>query len=455
MATNSCSVTGQLIRSAMDATYSENGGENALISEPVQPIPDQAILQQQELLQQQLQHLQHQQQMVEMQLSQLLTQYHMPPQPHLQQQPQQQLPQQPQLQGTQEHGSEHKRKRSRSPEEDISRYNIPVSNRYKLLGTLETNEEPENDPIIKIPPIIVHNASNFQLLLNDIKKNVKDDFTTKQEKDAIKISFTSISDYRSFRKFCETEKIEFHSYKDPSIKTLAVVMKDIPTTYSESEILQELIRLKFPAIKVARLYNKDKCPIPICAIDLENTYQSKEIFKLNRFLYSVIRIQKRIKSHVIQCKRCQRFGHSQANCGLQPRCVKCTGQHHYSECTKIKSAPPKCVNCGDEHTANYKGCSIYKKAADPMKNSKNIHPPSNVSHQTIIHPNNVSARQVPSHPTLHPNPYHNNQSRSYSSLFKQDQSNLISNIVSQVMLALTPIIENTVKSVLTNLNYGK
>ena len=31
-----------------------------------------------------------------------------------------------------------------------------------------------------------------------------------------------------------------------------------------------------------------------------------------------------------------------------------------TECQKPKEAPPKCALCSDEHTANYKGCTVYK-----------------------------------------------------------------------------------------------
>lgn len=65
----------------------------------------------------------------------------------------------------------------------------------------------------------------------------------------------------------------------------------------------------------------------------------------------------------IMCKNCQTFGHSQANCGRRPRCVRCSDNHHYSQCDKPKyNNVPKCVNCSEAHTANYKGCKAYKEA---------------------------------------------------------------------------------------------
>jgi hypothetical protein len=61
----------------------------------------------------------------------------------------------------------------------------------------------------------------------------------------------------------------------------------------------------------------------------------------------------------LQCKRCQRFGHTQRNCGYAPRCVACSDEHPSG-----KSVTPKqqlCCSCGENHTANYHGCSKWKE----------------------------------------------------------------------------------------------
>ena len=62
-----------------------------------------------------------------------------------------------------------------------------------------------------------------------------------------------------------------------------------------------------------------------------------------------------------QCKHCQRFGHTQRNCGHAPRCVAYGGSHISGECP-ARSVQPLCCICGGNHTANYRGCVILKKA---------------------------------------------------------------------------------------------
>jgi hydroxypyruvate isomerase len=45
-------------------------------------------------------------------------------------------------------------------------------------------------------------------------------------------------------------------------------------------------------------------------------------------------------------------------------CVKCSEDHKTENCQKSKKSKAKCANCGEAHTANWKGCSAYKKAEE-------------------------------------------------------------------------------------------
>ena len=67
-----------------------------------------------------------------------------------------------------------------------------------------------------------------------------------------------------------------------------------------------------------------------------------------------------VKKEIIQCKRCQRYGHTQKYCNHNFRCVKCAGNHLTDQCTKSPEIPAKCIHCQGEHPPNYKGCSAYK-----------------------------------------------------------------------------------------------
>jgi hypothetical protein len=62
----------------------------------------------------------------------------------------------------------------------------------------------------------------------------------------------------------------------------------------------------------------------------------------------------------LECKRCQRFGHTQRNSGYAPTCVACGDEHMSGKCVTPKQQL-KCCRCGGNHTANYRGCSKWKE----------------------------------------------------------------------------------------------
>jgi len=41
----------------------------------------------------------------------------------------------------------------------------------------------------------------------------------------------------------------------------------------------------------------------------------------------------------LQCKRCQRFGHTQRNCRYTPQCVACGGSHLSGDCPAPQGQP--------------------------------------------------------------------------------------------------------------------
>jgi hypothetical protein len=53
---------------------------------------------------------------------------------------------------------------------------------------------------------------------------------------------------------------------------------------------------------------------------------------------------------------CQRYDHTKNYCHLKSRCVKCAGSHGTTQCPrKERSSDVRCVLCGGNHPANYKG----------------------------------------------------------------------------------------------------
>ena len=83
-------------------------------------------------------------------------------------------------------------------------------------------------------------------------------------------------------------------------------------------------------------------------------------------LYHKIKWEQVRRSEIPQCRNCQRFFHSAANCYLPRRCVKCNTNYEKCKCSIEKVSIEEkgqlfCVLCNKyEHVAFYKGCEKYK-----------------------------------------------------------------------------------------------
>lgn len=252
-------------------------------------------------------------------------------------------------------------------------------NKYFVLENMDENnsiEEMENlstpnaeHKIKKIPPIYLHGTHNHKEVVTDIKQLLESDFTINYTTTALKINVKTEEDYIKLRKHYTDNKIQYHTYHNPETKPLSVVMKNVPPSLSAEEILADLEDYKLPIKKITRLYYKDKTPMPVCVIDLEATEKASAIYKINKLGNSIVKIEaRRTPKDIPQCHRCQRIGHTKNYCTLEPRCLKCSKNHLYTECDKVKSAPPKCVNCNEPHPANYRGCKAFHESQQNRAN---------------------------------------------------------------------------------------
>ena len=104
-----------------------------------------------------------------------------------------------------------------------------------------------------------------------------------------------------------------------------------------------------------------KNPLSLFFVDLKQKENNKEIYNVNRLMNSIVKFESPlVKKEIVQCKRCQRYGHTQKYCNHNFRCVKWAGSRPTDQCTKSPETPATCIHCQGEHPANYKGCSAYK-----------------------------------------------------------------------------------------------
>jgi hypothetical protein len=215
-------------------------------------------------------------------------------------------------------------------------------------------------------------ADQWQLAARKVLACCSDNtFTAKLFNNQIKISADSINTYRQIQKILQDNKIAYHTHALPEERTLKVLLRGIHSAYDEQVVKDELSSIGYTITHV-RQFLKNGRRLPMYMVMLPNNQSSKEIFNL-KFLFCIsIRVEPYKTTGAAQCFSCQGFGHSSNHCQHAARCVKCAGSHPTKECKKLAETPPKCCNCGGEHTANYRRCPAYEVEMDRLAKSRRI-----------------------------------------------------------------------------------
>jgi len=126
--------------------------------------------------------------------------------------------------------------------------------------------------------------------------------------------------------------------------------------------------------------DKKKARLPSLYIRQKNS----KIYNIQFLLDRRITVEEPHKRNgPVQCANCQEYGHTKSYCTLRSVFVAC-GELHTSPKCELKNAPnsKKCSNCEGDHTANYRGCPVYKE----LKNRINQRVSTTRSHHTPLIP---------------------------------------------------------------------
>ena len=211
--------------------------------------------------------------------------------------------------------------------------------------------------------------------------------TTALANDTVKINANTIDTYRSLEKHMKEENIVHHTYQIKTERAYRIVIRHLHHSVPPEDIKEELQKEGHSVRNIMNIKHKQtKEPLSLFFVDLEPQANNKEIFNLQFLGNTKITIEAPHKSqNIVQCQRCQAYGHSKTYCTKPYQCVKCGGQHDSKDCTNPRHNPAKCALCGDDHPANYKGCTVYRN----LVATRSYHPRVNkLFHQ---------------HPATHPN----------------------------------------------------
>lgn len=256
---------------------------------------------------------------------------------------------------------------------------LKTHNRYSALTNDSETPESENNTeretanantteqrkTPKPPPIFIPQVNNFSKMIEVVSSMVeKSAFSAKSlTNGTVRITPSTADDYRKIVSGLRDKNTQYYTFQLKADRAFKVVIRNLHHSIETKVIKEELQAKGYIVRNVANIKHwKTKEPLPLFFVDLEPTENCKSIYELKSLFHTRITVESPLpKREIVQCKRCQRYGHTRTYCTLQEVCVKCGGNHDNRACTKPSEADPKCGLCEGKHPANYKGCPEYKK----------------------------------------------------------------------------------------------
>lgn len=136
----------------------------------------------------------------------------------------------------------------------------------------------------------------------------------------------------------------------------SLVICDIDRRTTDVQIEANVMRKHNLVVKASRLINRDSGkPIPKVKLIFETTEIMKSIGKTMLLGIQNCPVQPyKKKERLLQCYKCQRFGHTQGGCQSDSyRCGSCAGNHSRKDC---KADFTRCANCQGDHLSSDGRC---------------------------------------------------------------------------------------------------
>ena len=228
------------------------------------------------------------------------------------------------------------------------------------IAGLPSNHQARRSP--PPPPIFLNEVIDIQTMIKSLERDIsKEDYNLKITNNQVKILPMNPEAYRKLTKILRALNANFQTYQLKEERPFRVVLRNIHHSADIDELKTELSKLGHEVINVSNIRHRvSKDPLSLFFIDLKQKPNNKEIYNISRLMNAIVKFEPpQTKKEIVQCKRCQRYGHTQKYCNHTFRCVKCAGTHPTDQCSKSLEAPAKCIHCqGDLPTT---------KAAQPTK----------------------------------------------------------------------------------------
>ncbi|GBP02055.1 Nucleic-acid-binding protein from transposon X-element [Eumeta japonica] len=261
-----------------------------------------------------------------------------------------------------------------APVQDKVILGTPVTE--KAAPTKNTGAKPVAPPKVKPPPpIYLRDKSKWSTVSVECNRLHIHYTNARNLMDSIKITVSTIQDYRNLTRLLINGKIPFHTHPLDEERKIKAVIKGIPLEIQTDEVKNDLVNQGYPICSVHRLHGRDGRPLSLVLAVLNKTESAKEMCKnLSKVCgLSGITVEPPIKRRTRTVPQVPKLRHAAAHCYAQPRCVKCTVPHWTKECTRTRSLKKTFIRT-----------DIVKptRKLPPVNNTKN--------YPTLVNKNNVT-----------------------------------------------------------------
>jgi hypothetical protein len=352
-----------------------------------------------------------------------------------------------------------------------AKISVPTStkNKFSVLstagsdeGTPDTLRQPSKQA--RPPPIHLHCELKYTELVSSLTSLVGvGNFRCASTREGVTIYPSEPAHYRQIVNSFRRSGVPFHTYQLSEDKAYRIVIRGLHHSVDTQDIAQDLIARGYKVRQVTNILSRDKVSLPLFFVDLDSGSSNSSIFKIDTMFHSKITVEEpRQSKQMVQCRRCQKFGHTKNFCALPAKCVKCGGQHDSVSCGKPATEPAVCSNCSGPHPASYRGCVIYQellKRKSSGRGTQRVRPASTLVATLPVTKELNNSDSFPPLPKSFPvglarptaNP-HRNQSVSYSQAVSQpfasensealnlSLSTQFSSFITEIRSTLTPIL---------------
>lgn len=250
-----------------------------------------------------------------------------------------------------------------TPEQNTSS-NIDTNNSFALLDVEVGEATAKRTP--KPPPIILYGVDDLAKLTQLIEEVIEqNDYTYKiVSKNQLIISSNTVDKYKTLIEHIRSKGLIGHTFTRKDQKCMRIVIKHLHFSTPKDAIIEAVEKTgnKVQGEIVTARKQGTKEPLNTFFVNVAPHENNRFVKEIKVIYNQKVTIEDPIrKMTVVQCKRCQQYGHSKNNCMRPYRCVKCAGAHKTTMCTINENTPAVCALCSGSHPASYKGCQVYRE----------------------------------------------------------------------------------------------